>query len=159
MPLIKITTTIHAPIARCFDLARSIDLHKLSTEGTEEEAIAGITSGLIGKDEQVTWRAKHFGIKQKLTSLITEFTYPFHFRDEMIKGPFKMIRHDHFFEETDHITTMRDHLQFESPGGLLGVWLNKLVLENYLRDLLIRRNEVIREVAEGDRWKTLLSER
>jgi hypothetical protein len=64
MPLIELTTIIAAPIERCFDLARSIDLHKLSTEGTEEEAIAGVTSGLIGKDQQVTWRARHFGITQ-----------------------------------------------------------------------------------------------
>jgi hypothetical protein len=84
MPFIELTTFIHAPIDRCFDLARSIDLHKLSTQGTEEEAIAGVTSGLIGKGEQVTWKAKHFGITQKLTSRITVFEYPYHFRDEML---------------------------------------------------------------------------
>ena len=68
MPKIELTTIIDAPIERCFDLARSIDLHKLSTAGTDEEAIAGVMSGLIGKNEQVTWKAKHFGITQKLTS-------------------------------------------------------------------------------------------
>ena len=158
MPLIKLTTTIHAPIERCFDLARSIDLHKLSTEGTEEEAVAGVTSGLIGKDEQVTWRAKHFGVKQNLTSLITEFVYPFHFRDEMLEGPFKMIRHDHLFQEVDQRTIMRDELYFESPGGILGVLFNKFILEKYLRNLLIKRNQMIKEVAEGDQWRTLLSQ-
>jgi hypothetical protein len=32
-----------------FDLARSIDARQNSIEGTEERAVAGVTTGLIGK--------------------------------------------------------------------------------------------------------------
>ena len=159
MPHIELTTIIHAPIERCFDLARSIDLHKLSTGGTEEEAIAGVTSGLIRENQQVTWRAKHFGVTQTLTSKITAFQYPFHFRDEMVEGVFKMICHDHIFEEDGDKTIMRDKFQFESPGGLFGILFNKVMLESYLRDLLIRRNQMIKEVAESNQWKKILNVR
>lgn len=62
MPIIEITTTVAAPAERVFDLARSIDLHMASTSGTNEQAIAGVTTGLIGADDEVTWRAKHFGV-------------------------------------------------------------------------------------------------
>jgi ligand-binding SRPBCC domain-containing protein len=157
MPMIELTTVINAPIERCFDLARSIDLHKLSTKGTEEEAIAGVTSGLIGKGEQVTWRAKHFGISQTLTSKITEFEYPYYFRDEMIKGAFNMIRHDHLFQTSGDKTIMKDKFYFESPGWLLGMLFNKAILINYLRNLLIKRNQIIKEVAENRRWRTILN--
>jgi ligand-binding SRPBCC domain-containing protein len=156
MPLIELTTIINAPPDRCFDLARSIDLHKLSTAKTEEEAIAGVTSGLIGKGQTVTWRAKHFGITQLLTSEITEFQYPGHFRDEMTKGVFKRIRHDHLFEESGGKTIMRDVFQFDSPYGVLGILFNKLILAQYLRQLLIKRNQMIKEVAESERWKEIL---
>lgn len=156
MPLIELTTSIHAPISRCFDLARSIDLHKLSTKETNEEAIAGVTSGLIGEGQQVTWRANHFGISQTLTSKITRFEYPCHFRDEMVRGAFRMIKHDHLFEESGDKTIMQDEFEFESPGGIFGILFNKLVLEKYLRNLLVRRNQIIKEVAEGDQWKTIL---
>ncbi|HYF68475.1 MAG TPA: SRPBCC family protein [Ohtaekwangia sp.] len=156
MPLIELTTLINAPIERCFDLARSIDLHKLSTEGTNEEAIAGVTSGLIGKNEQVTWQARHFGITQTLTSRITAFEYPCHFRDEMIQGAFKVIRHDHIFQTLGTKTEMRDKFYFESPGWILGVCFNQLVLTKYLRALLNKRNEIIRDVAESERWKIIL---
>src|SRR5688572_13770876 len=121
MPLIELTTAIHAPIERCFDLARSIDLHKLSTAGTNEEAIAGVTSGLIGEGQRVTWRAKHFGIAQTLTSEITQFQYPYRFRDEMMKGAFRMIKHDHLFERSGDKTVMRDKFEFKSPGWILGI--------------------------------------
>ena len=157
MPRIELITEIHAPIRRCFDLTRSIDIHKLSTQGTEEEAIAGVTSGLIGDGQFVTWRAKHFGVTQTLTSKITEFKYPFHFRDEMVEGIFKMICHDHIFEENGDKTIMRDNFRFESPGGLFGALFNKVMLESYLRDLLMRRNMVIKEVAESNQWKKILN--
>lgn len=157
MPVIKLTTLINAPITICFDLARSIDLHKLSTEGTHEEAIAGVTSGLIGKGEQVTWRAKHFGVTQCLTSKITEFKRPHYFRDEMLEGMFKMIKHDHMFEKSGAGTVMRDNFQFESPAGMFGQIFNQLILEKYLRDLLEKRNQMLKEVAESNRWKTILN--
>lgn len=156
MSVIKITTLIKAPIGICFDLARSIDLHKLSTEGTHEEAIAGVTSGLIGKGEHVTWKAKHFGVTQRLTSKITAFEYPFYFRDEMLKGAFKMVRHDHIFEEYQDTTIMRDKFEYEVPGGIIGKTFDLLILEKYLRRLLEKRNQMIKEVAEGHRWKTIL---
>jgi ligand-binding SRPBCC domain-containing protein len=157
MPTIRMLTFINAPIDRCFDLARSIDLHKLSTAGTDEEAIAGVTSGLIGGGELVTWRARHLGITQTLTSKITQFRRPHHFRDEMVKGAFKLIQHDHLFEESGGGTNMRDHFYFESPGWVLGAAFNKLFLTNYLRRLLIKRNAMIKEVAETDQWKEILS--
>ena len=157
MPLIELTTIIHAPVERCFDLARSIDLHKLSIEGTEEEAIAGVTSGLIGKDQEVTWRARHFGIKQILSSRITEFDRPYHFRDEMIKGAFKSIRHDHRFQESGGKTVMKDEFYFVSPGWLFGVLFNQLLLTRYLRSLLTRRNEMIKKIAESDGWRKILN--
>lgn len=157
MPRIELTTYIDAPITRCFDLARSIDLHKLSTEGTAEEAIGGVTSGLIGMGQEVTWRAKHFGVTQCLTSRITKFEYPFFFRDEMLRGAFKQIKHDHRFEESGALTVMKDTFEFESPAGILGKIFNRLILENYLKRVLEKRNKMIREVAEGEQWKTILN--
>lgn len=156
MPLVELTTVIHAPIERCFDLSRSIDLHKLSTTGTREEAIGGVTSGLIGMGQHVTWRARHFGVRQTLTSRITRYEYPVYFRDEMEQGAFKMICHDHVFERSGGATFMKDRFEFESPVGILGAIADKLVLEKYLRNFLIRRNRVIKEAAESETWKMIL---
>jgi hypothetical protein len=61
MSVIELATSIAAPTERVFDLARSIDLHTERTAGTGERAVAGVTSGLIGLGEEVTWRARHFG--------------------------------------------------------------------------------------------------
>lgn len=148
MPTIRLETIIDARIELCFDLSTSIDLHKLSTGKTNEQAIAGRTSGLIRMNETVTWQATHFGIRQKLTSKITAYERPFHFRDEMLKGAFKSICHDHYFEEKDEQTMMTDVFCFESPLGFMGRIFNRLVLTKYLTRFLEERNALIKEYAE-----------
>lgn len=157
MPIIRIDTEVNAEKGRVFDLSRSIDLHKISTEHTNEEAIDGRTSGLIELDETVTWRAKHLGIYQKLTTRVTEFQYPDYFVDEMVSGAFKCFYHKHEFISLDEQKTlMTDTFDFESPLGLLGNWSNKFFLTDYMTKLLELRNEVIKEFAEGDKWKLVL---
>lgn len=148
MPQIELSTHINAPIGICFDLARSIDLHLESTKQTGEQAIAGRTSGLIELGESVTWRARHFGIWQNLTSKITEFEYTNHFTDEMVNGAFKSFRHEHLFFAIGDQTTMKDIFTFESPFGWLGQMANILFLSSYMQHLLKKRNEVIKMAAE-----------
>jgi ligand-binding SRPBCC domain-containing protein len=156
MPLITLETVIEAPIERCFDLSRSIDLHKISTDHTNEEAIAGTTSGLIGLGEFVTWRAKHLGVNQELTTRITEFNKPTFFVDEMTKGAFKSFRHEHHFSFQNGRTIMTDKFNFTSPLGPLGIIANSLFLTAYMTDLLVKRNSIIKEFSESDKWKELL---
>ncbi|HTI59741.1 SRPBCC family protein [Mucilaginibacter sp.] len=149
MPKIELTTIINAPIETCFDLARSIDVHIESTKQTGEQAVAGRTSGLIELGETVTWRAKHFGMWQTLTSEITDFDKPNFFADELVKGAFKSFRHEHYFLARNGQTLMKDVFIFESPYGILGRLFNRMVLTKYMTSLLIKRNGVIKAAAEG----------
>jgi ligand-binding SRPBCC domain-containing protein len=149
MPSVVIQTTINAPIERCFDLSRSIDLHTDSMKHTGEKAIAGRTSGLIGLGETVTWEAKHLGIRQTLTSKITEFEFPDYFVDEQVSGAFKSIRHEHRFVQQGSKILMTDNFIFESPLGVLGQLANVLFLKSYMKRLLVKRNEIIKQAAES----------
>ena len=158
MPKIELRTEIRADRNIVFDLSRSIDLHKISTKKTNEQAIAGKTSGLIGINESVTWKAKHFGIYQNLTSKITEFEKPKFFVDEMIKGAFKEFKHEHRFEELNGGTLMTDFFDYKSPYGILGKLADKLFLKKYMTELLTERNRVIKEFAESEKWKELIIE-
>jgi ligand-binding SRPBCC domain-containing protein len=148
LPVITLETRIKAPIDRCFDLSRNIDLHMQSTAHTREIAIAGVTTGLIGPDEEVTWEATHFGIRQKLTSRITAYSRPFHFRDSQVRGVFRRLDHDHFFEEVLGGTLMRDVFDYESPLGVLGRLADRLFLKRYLTAFIEQRNKLIKESAE-----------
>jgi ligand-binding SRPBCC domain-containing protein len=158
MPTIYLETPIEAAPTLVFDLARSIDLHTVSTKATNERAIAGVTSGLINLGESVTWRAKHFGVYQTLTSLITAMEPPHYFVDEMQQGIFKSIHHKHEFEATATGTLMRDIFAYQAPLGPLGRLADGLFLEAYMRRFLEQRNLVIKETAESGRWRELLEE-
>jgi ligand-binding SRPBCC domain-containing protein len=153
---IGLTTQIAAPIERCFDLARNIDLHMASTNHTGERAIAGVTTGMIGAGQVVTWEGRHFGLMFKHTSRITELKFPNHFQDAMVRGMFRSFCHDHFFESRNGGTLMEDVLVFEAPYGFVGKLIERTVLEKHLRLLLEKRNDCIKRVAESDEWKSYL---
>lgn len=148
MAVIHLQTRISAPVDVVFDLARSIDLHKDSLAHTEERPIAGVTSGLIGMGEDVTWEARHLGMRWKMKVKISAYDRPRQFRDEMVKGPFKFMKHEHHFEQTRNGMLMTDRFEFASPGGIIGRLFDALYLTAYLRKLLETRNAAIKEQAE-----------
>ena len=158
MPIIKLETKINAPIERVFDLARSIDLHKATMTKYKEKVVAGVTSGLINLNETVTWEATHFGVRQKLTSKITQFDRPRHFRDSMVKGAFTRFDHDHFFEQDSGQTLVKDVFDYDSPLGILGKIADVLFVEKHLREMLEERNQIIKAVAESDDWRKFLTD-
>ena len=156
MPRIELVPRIAAPRERVFDLARSIDLHARGQARHRERVIAGVTSGLIGMGESVTWEARHFGITQRLTSRIVAFDRPRSFRDSMVSGAFARLDHDHLFEREGPGTRMIDAFDFASPLGPLGRVIDVLVLARYMRRLVQERALSIQRAAEGDDWKALL---
>jgi ligand-binding SRPBCC domain-containing protein len=157
MSLIDTATAINAPIERVFNLARSIDLHVSSSSQSREQAVGGKTHGLICLGESVEWRAKHFGIWQRMTNKITALSEPDHFHDSMTKGAFKYFEHDHFFTQTGNQTTMRDVVDFQSPFGIVGSVVDWLVLRPYLERFIVNRADYIKQVAEPGKWKEYTS--
>jgi ligand-binding SRPBCC domain-containing protein len=148
MPLVEVVTIIRAPIELCFDCARDIDLHTKSTTGTNEKAIGGVTAGLIGPGEEVTWEATHLFVRQRLTSRITQFERPFRFRDSQVRGPFAFFDHDHIFRATGGQTEMRDVFLYESPFGIAGRIADVVFLRSYMAKFLRVRGEFLKAHAE-----------
>jgi len=163
-------TVIAAPIQRVFDLARSVEVHVAGNVHFGEEAVAlsadppSATRGLLALNDSVTWRARHFFIRQRLTSRITAYDRPRYFQDTMLRGAFRSMQHDHYFREVSDAearaprTEMRDVFRFAAPLPLLGRIAEALVLRRYMQQLLHERNAVIREIAESpDRvWQKYL---
>lgn len=156
MTTITLKTIINAPIGICFDLSRSIDLHKLSSRKTKEEAVGGTMTGLIDENEFVTWEATHFMIKQRMTVKIMKMDSPNYFQDQMISGPFLSMKHNHLFREEGKETEMKDEFTYEVPYGFGGYIFDKLVLKRYMTSFLIERNQIIKEQAENGGWKKFI---
>ena len=151
------TTLIAAPIDRVFDLARSVEVHVAGNTHFGEQAVAGAgaTSDLLGLGDTVTWRARHFFVRQRLTSRITAFDRPDYFQDTMLCGAFRSMQHDHYFRALPGVsaeatlTEMRDVFRFAAPIPLLGRLAEQFVLRRYMQTLLHERNAVVKQIAES----------
>ena len=76
----------------------------------------------------------------------------------MVQGAFKNFRHEHYFETENEVTLMTDIFSFEAPLWFFGSLANWLFLTNYMKRLLSLRNQVIKNVAESNRWKEIIPE-
>jgi ligand-binding SRPBCC domain-containing protein len=158
MPVIELQTEIDAPLERCYLLSLSVDLHVHSAEQTGERIVRGVTNGVMKERDSVTWRAKHFGVTQDLTSVVHDLRFPSYFVSEMTEGTFKKLYHQHIFEPIGTGTMMTDKFDFEAPLGILGKIVSALVLKNYMARFLKIRNTRIKQVAESDEWKRFVKE-
>lgn len=145
MQTLRVETLIEAPVRTVFDLARSLRVHPLTTAWTGERVVSSHSHDLLEVGDVVTFEARHFGIKQKLTARVVEMDPPHFFSDEMVKGAFRSLRHEHHFAESGGGTLMADVLTIAGPLGSL---FDRLILEPYMRKFLIRRGSELKKLAE-----------
>ena len=144
----ELRTLIGASVDAVFDLSLSIDAHVGSMAESGERAVAGVTHGLIGLGEEVTWKARHFGLPFTMTSRITELERPLRFVDEQVRGPFRRFHHEHVFTADGERTVMVDRINFDAPLGPLGRIAERAVLSTYLPKLIQERNSYLKRIAE-----------
>jgi hypothetical protein len=152
-------TLIDAPIDRVFDLSRSIEVHLLANVHENEQALAvgGVTTGLVGLGEEVTWRAKHFGLWHDLTTKATVVKSPTYLQVTMVEGIFRSMQANHLFRSLPSGTTeLRDTFAIAAPLPILGPIAEALFLRRYMIGLNRERNAVIKQLAESDDWQRYL---
>lgn len=145
MPRLELTTWLPAPPAACFDLSLSVDAHTGSMGRHRERATAGVTSGILGLGDTVTWRATHFGLPFTMTARVSEHDAPQRFVDEQVSGPFRRWWHEHTFVAERGGTRMTDTVEFLAPFGPLGRVAETVLLTRYMTHLLEQRNAWLRE--------------
>ena len=141
--LIEVVTLVDAPPAVVFDLKLDVDVHAESLAGSREVASTSTGRRRLGLGDEVTFQARHFGLRWRLTSRITAYDAPHRFVDEQIRGPFRTLHHEHIFEALGaDRTRMIDRMTISAP-------LAAMLLAPYLRRLLKRRGAHVKRLAEG----------
>jgi ligand-binding SRPBCC domain-containing protein len=150
MGSIRLETLILVPVERCFDLARSIEVHCATAAFTDERVVEpGRTSGLLEHGDTVTFAARHLGFCRRLTAEVVEFDRPRWFADEMRHGAFGWLRHEHEFEPVDGGTLMRDRLDWRVPGGPLGAIIDRLLVTPHMRWFMLTKQANLKRYAEA----------
>lgn len=149
MTTVLLETHIAASVETCFNASLGVGLHLGSAADSGERVVQGRTSGLFALGEQITWEARHFGVKQRLTVEIAEWDFPRFFADRMVKGAFKSMRHEHYFEPAANGTLMKDKFMYETPFGVFGEIFDVLLLKKHMTDFLLQRNKFLKQYCES----------
>ncbi|MFE6997033.1 SRPBCC family protein [Microbacterium sp. NPDC057659] len=126
-----------------FDISLDVGMHVDSQSSHGERVAGGPTSGMLAEGDRITWSARHFGVRFRMTSLVYDLDRPHRFRDRQVRGPFAEFQHTHEFEEVDGGTLMRDELVFRSPFLVLGRVVDALIMRRHLIRVITERNDGI----------------
>jgi ligand-binding SRPBCC domain-containing protein len=89
---------------------------------------------------RVTVQGRRWGLGQRVTSAVTAFEAGVYFVQEQVSGPFRRWAHGHQFESLpDGGTRVSEAIDFEPPGGLLGLHLTAAAVERELARVFAHR--------------------
>lgn len=90
----------------------------------------------------IDYRLRIRGIPVRWRTEITAWEPPYRFVDEQRRGPYRLWRHTHEFEERDGGTLCRDRVEYAVPGGALVDWL---LVRRDVKRIFDYRAQVLRE--------------
>ena len=157
MSTIRYAVDIRAPPDRCFDLARSVDVHVDTSTDIAARAVGGRRSGLSEWGDVTVWSARFCGLRFRMHTRIEAFERPGRFTDVMVRGLLGRFAHEYRFEPTpDGGCRMSDTLDVAAPLGPLGRLAERAYLTRRMTSLVRRRLDRVKAVAEGDGWRRYL---
>jgi ligand-binding SRPBCC domain-containing protein len=157
MPKIHLTCFVQAPVERVFNLSRHLAIRKLVVQKGRDQVLSSSSDALLQQGETITLRARHLAKTREITARLIDISQPDRFTEEQVKGDLKSYRHEYHFKPTDNGTILIDILEYEGPRDLLGSIASAFFLKSYLESMLKKKNELIRQYAETDKWKAVLS--
>jgi ligand-binding SRPBCC domain-containing protein len=149
MGQVVIETVIAAPVERVFDLARDVGIHTETASFSDERLVSpGRLQGLLELGDLVAFEGRHFGIRQTFIAKIIEMSPPRRFVDEMVKGAFTWLKHEHEFHVHAQGTLMRDVITWKAPLGPLGRIADALFVERHMRWFVTTKQGNLKRAAE-----------
>lgn len=112
------------------------ELHMKITEGPARIALGS----------RIVVQGRRWGIPQRMVSEITAYEPNVSFADTQCQGPFKRWVHTHLLEEIDGGTRVTDRIEYEPPGGLLGLVMSQTMIEHELRWIFEHRRKALAEL-------------
>lgn len=81
---------------------------------------------MIELGSRLEFKVQGFGMVQQIVHEIVDFRPPTGFTEKQVKGPLKLWIHQHAITGVDgNQVTIADSIQFEAPGGLVGLMITE----------------------------------
>lgn len=158
MEKLALNTEIKAPIARVFDLARSVDLFQLAQDRKQQVKQLFQENHLLNESQAISWSAKLAGLKDQFTALITKMNSPHLIEEQLNFGHFVQFKHKRFFEEKEGKTIIRDEFIIDKTAGKLGVAFDLESFKQQLKKTLKHQYKQLKRYAENEeQWMQILN--
>jgi ligand-binding SRPBCC domain-containing protein len=145
MPSFAAELTVPRPLAEVFEFfLNPANLVHVSPPELHMRLVEGPARLRLGS--VIVLQGRRWGVPQRVVSEVTAFELGASFVDEQRQGPFRRWKHLHRFVAVPDGTRIADHIDYEPPGGLLGLVVTPQVLERDLHWVYGYRCEKLREL-------------
>jgi ligand-binding SRPBCC domain-containing protein len=145
MPVFEASQVIPRPPEEVFDFFRApANLVTISPPELHMTLVEG--PPLVELGSRVTLKGRRWGIPQRVVSEITAFHRPVTFTDTQVEGPFRKWAHTHRFEPAPGGTRVIDRVEYEPPGGMLGLVARPSLIERDLQWVFEYRKKKLTEL-------------
>jgi len=145
MPVFETDVVVSCAPEKAFDfLVRPANLLLVSPPEFQLKLIDAPERLALGS--RITFQGSKFGIPQKITNEVTVFEEGVTFTDRQVSGPFGKFEHTHRVEADGAGARLKDRIEYQAPGGLVGLFLTNDNIRQHLESLAAFRNDRFREL-------------
>jgi ligand-binding SRPBCC domain-containing protein len=145
VPVFEATTEFACSPAVLYDfLVQPANMTRLSPPDINLRLIDGPERVLLGS--QLTVEGRYLGMRQKLTLEVVGLEPERLVADEQIKGPFRRLRQERLLSPSLTGVVLAQRIEFEPPGGLLGLLATAQRVQEYLSDMHEYGVKMMREI-------------
>src|SRR5262249_14581138 len=140
MPVFEASQVLLRPVEEVFAFFRDpASLVRISPPELHMRLVEG--PALLELGSRIVFQGRRRGIPQRVVSEVTAYEPPTMFSDVQVEGPFRKWVHTHRFEATPAGTRMIDRIDYEPPGGMLGLVATAAAIERDLRWIFEHRTK------------------
>ena len=146
MPLFESRTPLNATPERVFEFICSpSNLQAIAPPETQFVYVQPPL--LIELGSRLVCKVQAYGMIQQLSYEIVELVSPERYREKMVEGPLRLWLHDYIVEPTsDGGVILINRIEFEPPGGLMGLIVNASRIMDALEDGFDYRAKALQKV-------------
>jgi ligand-binding SRPBCC domain-containing protein len=147
MPHAESTTVISCSLAEVFDfLSRPANLLAVTPPESKMRVVEGPEQLYLGA--RVVLESRRWGLSQRIVSEITTFERPGLLVAEQREGPFRKWVQTQRLEAAPEGTRLTDRIEFEAPGGLLGLVMTPRRIADEVQEIFTYRAQRFKELLE-----------
>lgn len=123
------------------------NLQRITPDDMNFEILTDLSGVSMYQGMLIAYKVTPFaGIPLNWITEITSVVENQYFIDEQRFGPYALWHHEHRFEQTEDGILMTDNLHYGLPFGILGQWVNGIMVSNRIDHIFDYRENIIKEI-------------